>query len=128
MTSDDQSLRALLKDLIDEVSRLIRQELRLAQAESSEKISQVQTGLISIVAGLLLAFAALLVLLQALVIALANVVAAWLASVIVGLVVGAIAFVLVKQGQSNLKATNLVPERTLKSVQNDRDMVMEKVK
>ncbi|MDX1421769.1 MAG: phage holin family protein [Kiloniellales bacterium] len=128
MTNNDSSLRTLLKELIDEVSQLIRQEFRLAQAESAEKIGQVQSGLISIVAGLLLAFAALLILLQALVIALANVVAPWLASVIVGVVVAATSFVFVKQGQSSLKVVNLLPARTVKSVRDDKDMVMEKVR
>lgn len=128
MTNNDSSLRTLLKELIDEVSQLIRQEFRLAQAESAEKIGQVQSGLISIVAGLLLAFAALLILLQALVIALANVVAPWLASVIVGVVVAVISFVFVKQGQSSLKVVNLLPARTVKSVRDDKDMVMEKVR
>jgi uncharacterized membrane protein len=128
MTNNDSSLRTLLKELIDEGSQLIRQEFRLAQAESAEKIGQVQSGLISIVAGLLLAFAALLILLQALVIALANVVAPWLASVIVGVVVAATSFVFVKQGQSSLKVVNLLPARTVKSVRDDKDMVMEKVR
>lgn len=128
MTNNDSSLRTLLKELIDEVSQLIRQEFRLAQAESAEKIGQVQSGLISIVAGLLLAFAALLILLQALVITLANVVAPWLASVIVGVVVAVISFVFVKQGQSSLKVVNLLPARTVKSVRDDKDMVMEKVR
>ena len=128
MTNNDSSLRTLLKELIDEVSQLIRQEFRLAQAESAEKIGQVQSGLISIVAGLLLAFAALLILLQALVITLANVVAPWLASVIVGVVVAATSFVFVKQGQSSLKVVNLLPARTVKSVRDDKDMVMEKVR
>lgn len=128
MMHNDQSLRAILKDLIDEVSRLIRQELRLAQAESAEKLNQVQSGLISVVAGLLLAFAALLVLMQALVIALANIVPPWLASVIVGLVVAIFAFTFVKRGQSNLKVVNLAPERTLQSIRQDKDVVLEKVK
>lgn len=128
MSQNDQSLRAILKDLIDEVSQLIRQELRLAQAESAEKLSQVQSGLISVVAGLLLAFAALLILLQALVIALSNIVQPWLASVIVGLVVAVFSFAFVKKGQSNLKVVNLVPERTLHSIKQDKDVVMEKVK
>lgn len=128
MTAQDQSLKSLLRDLIDEVGRLIRQELRLAQAEASEKVTQVQTGAVSIVAGLLIAFSALLILLQALVIALANVVPAWLAAVIVGVVLALIAFALIQQGQSSLRASSLRPERTMKSVTESKDMVMEKVR
>lgn len=128
MTTLEPSFKTLLKDLIDDLGQLIRQELRLAQAEASEKVTQIQTAAISIVAGLLLAFCALLVLLQALVIALSNVLAPWLAAVIVAVAVAVVAFVLFKQGQSNLKAANLKPERTIRSVREDKDMVMEKVK
>lgn len=128
MDTNDQSLKSLLSNLVNEISQLVRQELRLAQAEANEKLSQVQNGLIAVVAGLLLAFCALLILLQALVIALSNLLPAWLASIVVGGVVAVIAFALVKGGQNNLRAANLVPERTIESVRKDKDMVMEKAK
>jgi uncharacterized membrane protein YgcG len=127
MTYPDQSFTSLLKELINELGQLIRQELRLAQAEASEKVSQAQNGVIALVVGLLFAFSALLILLQAIVVALATVMPAWLASVIVGMVVAVIAFILVRQGQSNLKPVNLVPERTLNAMRSDKDMVMRKV-
>jgi hypothetical protein len=127
MTYPDQSFTSLLKELIGELGQLIRQELRLAQAEASEKVSQAQNGVIALIVGLLFAFSALLILLQAVVVALATVMPAWLASVIVGLVVAVIAFILVRQGQSNLNPVNLVPERTLNAMRSDRDMVMGKV-
>jgi hypothetical protein len=127
MTYPEQSFTSLLKELIGEVGQLIRQELRLAQAEASEKVSQAQNGVIAIVVGLLFAFSALLILLQAVVVALVAVMPAWLASVIVGLVVAAIAFILIRRGQSNLKPVNLVPERTLNAMRTDKDMVMRKV-
>jgi uncharacterized membrane protein YgcG len=127
MTYPEQSFTSLLKELIGEIGQLIRQELRLAQAEASEKVSQAQNGVIAIIVGLLFAFSALLILLQAVVVALAAVMPAWLASVIVGLVVAVIAFILIRQGQSNLKPVNLVPERTLNAMRTDKDMVMRKV-
>jgi hypothetical protein len=127
MAYPERSFTSLLKELIGEIGQLIRQELRLAQAETSEKLSQAQNGVIAIVVGLLFAFSALLILLQAVVVALANVMPAWLASVIVGVVVAAIAFVLIRQGQSNLKPVNLMPDRTLDAMRSDKDMMMRKV-
>lgn len=127
MTYQDTSLASLVKDLIGEIGQLIRQELRLARAETGEKLAQAQNGIIGIVVGLLLAFSGLLVLLQAVVIALANVMPAWLASVIVAVVVVGVGFMLVRQGQSNLSPANLVPERTLKAMRTDKDMIVEKV-
>ena len=126
MASKEQSFRSLGGELIDEISRLIRQELRLAQAEGAEKAEQVQTGIVAVVVGLLLGTAALLILLQAVVIGLAHVMPAWLAAVVVGVVIAAIGLGLVRYGQSNLKARHLVPERTIRSVRTDRDLAMER--
>lgn len=128
MPPNDPSIRELLGTVIDSTTNLVRQELRLAQAETVQKLTHAQHRLIAIVAGLLLGFCALLILLQAVVVSLALVMPAWLASVIVGaiLMVGAVA--LIKYGQHDLSADDLTPKRTLRSVQKDKDMVMEKVR
>jgi uncharacterized membrane protein YqjE len=127
MAFQDQSVASLLRELIDEIGRLLRQELRLARAETSEKISQAQNGAIALIVGLLLGFCALLILLQAVVVALATTMPAWLASVIVGAATAVIGFILIWQGQRNLSPASLVPERTLRSVRADKDLVTEKV-
>lgn len=111
----DVSFGQLVSDLIKDVGQLVRQELRLAQAEVSEKLQQAQNGVYAIATGLLVAFCALLILLQALVIALSNVLPPWLAAVSVGSVLALVAFVLIRQGRENLKAKNLIPERSLRA-------------
>lgn len=126
--SNDRSLRSLTGNLIDDITRLIRQELRLAQVEAGEKASQIQTGVISIAAGMLLALAALLILLQALVLGLAKVMSVLSASIIVGVAVAAVALVLVRVGQAKLKATSLVPELTVSAVRADKDMILERAR
>ena len=128
MHTNDQSLRSLTSELIGDISRLIRQELRLAQTEAGEKASQLQTGVISVAAGMLLALAALLILLQALVLGLANVMSVLMASVIVGVVVAVIALILVWAGAAKLKGTSLMPERTMRAVQSDKDMILERAR
>ena len=128
MSMNDRSLRSLTGNLIDDITRLIRKELRLAQVEAGEKASQIQTGVISIAAGMLLALAALLILLQALVLGLAKVMSVLSASIIVGVAVAAVALVLVRVGQAKLKATSLVPERTVSAVRADKDMILERAR
>jgi len=123
----DQSFTSLLKELIGEVGRLIRQELQLAQAETSEKVSQAQNGAIAVVIGLLLAFCALLILLQAVVVALAAEMAPWLASVIVGVVVAVLGLTFIMVGKRKLRPSSLMPDRTLDAMRKDRDMVVRKV-
>lgn len=126
MATQDQSVKSLLVDLVNNVGKLVRQELQLVQVETSEKTSQALEGVIVIVGGLFVAFAALLILLQALVVGLAEFMEPWIASLIVGVLVAAVAFVLIRHGQNNLKASSLAPERTLKVMRDQKDMVMER--
>jgi hypothetical protein len=128
MKPNDPTIRELLGAVIDGTTTLVRQELRLAQAETAEKLQHAKTQLIAIMAGLLLGFCALLILLQALVVSLALVIPAWLASVLVGLALAVGAVVLIKFGQSDLDAEHLKPKRTLRSVRKDKEMVMERAK
>lgn len=111
----EPSLGHLVTELVADIGQLVRQELRLAQAEASEKLAQAQTGVYAVVTGLLVAFCALLILLQAVVIALTKTMPAWAASLSVGVVLALVAFVLIRQGAKNLRARNLIPERTLRA-------------
>jgi putative superfamily III holin-X len=123
-----RSVTGLMSDLIADASTLFRQEIRLAQAEGTQKITQAVLGLVAIVGGLLVATCALLVLLQALVIALSEYMAPALAALVVGVVVALIAFVMIWQGKRNLSADKLMPQRTMQSLRDDKDMVMEKAR
>lgn len=114
-SSSSSSVGELLRGLMTDVTLLLRQELRLAQAEASEKLEQAQSGIYAVVTGLLVAFCALLILLQALVIALSNVLPAWAASLVVGVALALIALVLIRIGSRNLRPSSLIPERTLRA-------------
>jgi drug/metabolite transporter (DMT)-like permease len=126
MATPDKSVKSLLAELANNVTRLVRQELQLVQVETSEKTSQALEGVFVIIGGLLLAFAALLILLQALVVGLSEFMEPWLASLIVGVAVAVIAFALIKYGQNNLKASSLTPDRTIRVMREQKDMVMER--
>jgi Putative Actinobacterial Holin-X, holin superfamily III len=129
MHTDDRSLKDLLADLTESITTLFRQEIQLARAETSEKITQVGVAIGAIAGGAILALAALIVLLQALVIGIAEagVPPGW-ASLIVGVVVAIIAYVLIHKGTSDLKASNLAPDRTMSSLKRDAQVVKEQVR
>ena len=129
MHTDDRSLKDLLADLTESVTTLFRQEIQLARAETSEKITQVGVALGAIAGGAILALAALIVLLQALVIGIteAGVPPGW-AALIVGVVVAVIAYVLIHKGTSDLKASNLAPDRTVSSLKRDAQVVKEQTR
>ena len=126
MQTDDRSLKDLLSDLTTSLTTLVRKEIQLARAETSEKVTQSMVAVGAIAAGGILALSALIVLLQALVIAIAELgVPPALASLIVGLVVAVIAYVLIHKGTNDLKATNLAPDRTIDSLRRDAQVIKE---
>jgi len=128
MRADDRSLKDLFADLSNSITTLFRKEIQLLRAETSEKVTQVGVALGSIAGGAILALAALIVLLQALVIGLTEVgVPAGWASLIVGLIVAVIAYVLIHKGTSDLKASHLAPSRTLDSLKRDAQVAKEQV-
>lgn len=117
------TVRALFSDS----TLLVKQEIALAKAEAGEKLGQVQTGLIAMIASLFVAFVALMVLVQALVGALAKL--SFLdfttSSLLVGVVLAIVAFISFKSGQSLLSPENLTPNRTMRSVREDAETIRE---
>ncbi len=119
------NMKDTIRELIADLTLLLRQEISLARAEAGEKIDQIQNGFIALVAGLLIAFCALLVLVQALVVALANIMPASVASLAVGIVLTVIAYISVTSGSRQLKPENLAPRRTMKSVRESAERMKE---
>jgi uncharacterized membrane protein YqjE len=126
--TEERPVGALVSDLAHGLTTLVRQELRLAQAEGSEKITNVVIGVAAIFGGLLIAACALLILLQALVIALTHYMPDWMAALVVGVAVAIIAFIAIWQGRRNLSLEKLAPRRTIRSVRDTTEMVMEKAR
>jgi MFS family permease len=110
----------LVKQLADQTSTLVRQEIELARAEMTQKakVAGQGAGLFSAAAvvGLLAAGALTAFLIMLLDGALAN----WLAALIVGVVLAAIAGVLALQGRNRVqRATPPTPEQTVETVKED---------
>ncbi len=129
---DGRTLPELFSDLWRGTSTLVHEELELAKADVSEKVSQAAhaTGAMAIGGGV--AFAGFLVLLLAAANALAMVLpigmAAWLSPLIVGGVVLIIGLIMVSGGRNRLKAGNLEPTRSMQSLRRDRQLVKEHVR
>ena len=116
----DRSLGELLKQLSEQTTRLVHQELELAKAEITQKGKQAGMGAGMFGGAGALGLAALGALTACFILALNAVMPAWLAALIVAVVYGIIAFVLVKQGQAKIKAAAPpVPEQTIETVKED---------
>jgi MFS family permease len=110
----------LVKQLAGQTSTLVRQEIELAKAEMSQKASVAGKG-----AGLLGGAAAVGLLAggaltACLVLVLSEVMDAWIAALIVAVVLGAIAALLGLSGRNKVRAaTPAVPEQTIETVKED---------
>lgn len=114
-----------MRELVSDATLLVRQEVSLARAEAEEKFEQVQAGFYAVAGGMLLAFVALIVLVQALVVALSNIMPPSIAALLVGVILAAVAFFLVKSGSDQLKPQNLKPRRTMRSVRESAETIRE---
>ncbi len=117
-----QTVVGLVRQMLDELSTLFRQEVRLASAEISRTLSSLLVGATSVaVAGVVL-FAGLLVLLAAAVLGLAVALPAWLAALIVGVAVVVIGVALLGVGRAKFRKTNVKPVYTAESLNRDKDV------
>lgn len=119
MDRNDKPISDLVRDLVGQVSRLIRHEIQLARAEVGEKASQAESGITMLAFALVLGLGAVVILLFGAVDALSMKMAPWLAALIVGGVAALVALILMAKGKSNLKARNLMPKRTIESMRDD---------
>ena len=132
--SEPANIVSTVKALFSDATLLLKQEAALARAETEEKIAEAGVGIAAIAAGAIIALVSLIVLTQALVIALADLlenaigddgIAGALAALIVGVVYAIIAFIAIKSGQEKLSARNLRPDRTIHSVRESAETIME---
>ena len=116
---EDVSIVALIKQLFEDASALLRAELRLAQAEVKSNIASIAKPIAMIAFGMLLAVAALFTLMGALVGFLAPYIGAGFAGLIVAVVVGGIAAALMLAGKKQIAAAELLPSRAVAALRED---------
>ena len=120
MSSDDLTLGALVNQLTTQVPELIRSEMRLAQAEVAEKGKRAGVGIGMFSVAGLLGFFALATLITTAILGLATVVDAWLAALIVAVVLLVGAAVAGLVGKNKVaEAGPPVPERAIQGIKED---------
>ena len=116
----DATTADLLRQLSEQTTRLVRQEIELAKAEVSEKGKRAGLGAGMFGGAGVFGFYALGALIATAIAALSLAVATWLGALIVTVVLGAIAGVLALQGRSKLQsAMPPAPEQTMETVRED---------
>jgi hypothetical protein len=125
-TAQDNSTSELVKQMSEQVTKLVRDELRLAQLEMTRKGKRAGLGVGAFGGGGILALYGIGCLLAAAIIGLATVVAAWLAALIIGAGVLIIAAGAALFGRAQLaNATPPVPQQAAASVREDVQEIRE---
>jgi hypothetical protein len=132
---DERSIGQILKELTHETSLLLRQEVDLAKTEMSEKASRVGTNLGSVAVGGAVAFLGAIALLMAVIYGLGAILnnfvspdtASWLAPLIVGAILAAVGYSLIKKALATLKQESLAPQKTTQSLQENKEWLKEKI-
>lgn len=120
----DRPLGEVTRELMNDVSTLVRQEVELAKAEMAQKGRTAVPGLQMLGAAGVVGLAAAGAVTAFLILVLNLWMPAWAAAAIVGVALAAIAFVLAKQGKERVEdAGTPVPEETIESVKEDAEWV-----
>jgi hypothetical protein len=133
---DERSLGSLIKELGDEGSRLIREEVQLAKTEMREKIEVYERNTVKMVVGGVLLLGAFLVLLIAVNRGLTLLlfqfmsleIAAWLAPLILASIAGLVGWGMTQNAQKEMKEEGLTPNRTMQTLREEKDWVMQEAR
>ena len=117
---EDRPIAELVRQLSDQTTTLVRQEIELAKAEMTAKGKQVGMGAGAFGAAGLVGLYAVGAITACLILALSTVVAGWLAALVVGVLYAIVAGVLALVGKKKTQAgAPPVPERAISSTKED---------
>jgi xanthine/uracil permease len=126
---DSRGIGDLLGDLGRQVSTLVRKEIDLARVEVTSSVGRMSRGAAMAGAGGALLYAGLLVLLLAIVLGLIQAgMDAWLAALLVAVVVMAIGGLITSMGVKQMQSTELAPKQTAETVRENVEFVKEQMK
>jgi hypothetical protein len=125
---ENKPLGDLFGDLASEVSELIRKEVALAKLEVGQNATRVGRNVGYLVIGGAVAYAAMLAILAAAIMLLDNVMPSWGAALVVGVVVGVIAWLMIGKATAALKTTEVAPQQTIETLRENAAWVKQQIK
>jgi uncharacterized protein YacL len=115
----------ILHDLWEHAQVLVTQEIKLASVELDEKIAKAKADLVAPIVGGAVLYLGVLALVAAIILLLAQAVAPWVAAFIVGVVMSAIGYGLLKRTPD---LAQLTPKRSPRSIKTDVQTFKEAIK
>jgi H+/gluconate symporter-like permease len=135
-TTPGTSIPGLLRELRDDASTLLKQQVTLAKVELKENVSRLGSHIAKIAVGGVVTFVGAIVLLvglgQLLGVLLENAgmsedTAQWLGPVIVGLVVAVIGWMLLSKAKKALAKESIAPRQTIETLKADQQWAQNKL-
>jgi hypothetical protein len=125
----ERSIGELFGQLSQDMTMLVRQEVQLARAEMSEKLSRLTANLVSVIAGGFVAYVGALALVAALILGLNNLasISPWVSALIVGAVLAIAGYAMLRRGLGELKRVDLAPRRTVENIKDDVQAIKDDV-
>lgn len=119
-----EPVRALLRQLLGDLSTLCRQEIALAKADLSGALCVARRSIGVLALGGAIIFAGFLAMLAAAIVGLGALMPMWLAALAVGVTVVILGGVLLKMGQSAVGTAKFSPARSKESLRRDKDVLV----
>lgn len=127
-TQPEPTIGQLFTGLTSDVTSLVRKEIDLAKTELTESAKQGAKGAAFMAVGGFLAYAGLILLLIAVSVLVGDLLNNyWLSTLLVGLAVVVIGWVMLNSGKSQISRMDLTPHKTIETLSDDAQMVKEKL-
>jgi uncharacterized membrane protein YqjE len=127
--TQERSTGELVKQVAEQVSVLVRDELKLARLEMTSKARQAGQGVGMMGGGGLIALYGVACLIACVIIAISHTLQAWLAALIVGAALLVLAAVIAAVGRRHMqKATPPMPTEAVESVKTDVGEIRERAR
>jgi len=125
---ENRPLGDLFSDLATDMSNLVRQEVALAKVEITQKAKYVGRNVGYLVVGGAVAYAALLAIIAAIIMLLAKIMPNWGATLLVGVVVAGIGWMLIGKAMTALQQADLTPRETVETLKEDATWMKQQIK
>lgn len=123
-----RSVPEVLQDIVSNLQDIIRSEFRLAKTEITEEASKAARPAAAFGMGLISGIYGIGFMLLAAVYGLSTVMPAWLAALLVGIILAIVAGAFLGSGREKLKRINLSPDKAIKSLEENVEWSKHQIK
>jgi hypothetical protein len=127
-SSDDRSIGELFGQLASDTGTLIRQEIRLALAETRQNVRSVASASVWLAFGFILCVISLLAAFAGVILLLALWMPGWLAALVTAAALATGGLAIANYGWSTLKRAEIAPEDSIASIKEDAEWLKEQIK